>query len=267
VGNRRNREFNQAFVTHRAARQKRRRATATCNALRWAYICPVHRFNTPLLRRVYLAAGVFLTIYYGVFLGLRSDWNRERLYRQMMVGDQRQKLTAASQLIFVRGQKQLVRALKSESTAIRELASDSLWMMWFRDGGEDAYRRIQVAQADVKERKFKEALAIFDRLIEDYPRFAEGWNRRAILYWQMGQSEEAVADCKKALSLNPDHFGAWQGLGLGELQLGDVTGACRALRVALRLNPHDRATQRLLRQSEDLRRFLAPPPPTRGDWI
>ena len=54
------------------------------------------------------------------------------------------------------------------------------------------------------------------------------------------------------VELNPYHFAAWQGLAACHVRLGEVEEACRAMRQALQIKPHDAAAQRFLRNCEDL---------------
>ena len=104
------------------------------------------------------------------------------------------------------------------------------------------------------------ALRILDQLLRKYPAYAEGWNRRASVLWQMREYEKSQADCERTLKLNPNHYGAWQGLGVCQLQLGDVAAACRSLRAALKITPHDEPTLRSLRQCEELLRTFSRQP-------
>ena len=231
------------------------------------YTLFVHRFFTPLLRRLYGMLVIVLAVYFSVYEVRRSTWNRERLYRQIISGNRQQKAAAAADLVFLGGQPQLLRALKSENSTIRELAMGSLWMLWWQAGGDEAFRLTQEANEASEQRKYTKAAAILAQLVRKFPRFAEGWNRLAILHWQLGQFERSVADCKKVVTLNPDHFAAWQGMGLCQMHLGDIAAACRSLRVALRINPYDRGAQKFLRQCEDLQRLLLPQPPSHGELI
>jgi tetratricopeptide (TPR) repeat protein len=218
----------------------------------------VQRFFTPLLRRLYFFAGTFLIIYFTLWLGQYTPWNKERLFRKLVVGDRQQKSSAAFDLVWLGGEAQLLRALKSRSHSTREIATDSLWNLWFHAAGDDAFGMIQKANGAVERKEFDRALALLNRVIREYPRFAEGWNRRAVLHWQMERYEQSIADCKRVVALNPSHFGAWQGMGLCQLHLGDLEGACESLRAALKINPHDRGLQYLLRQCEELLRKFSP---------
>ena len=110
----------------------------------------------------------------------------------------------------------------------------------------------------MQRKAYSQALEMLTDLTKRRPDFAEAWNERATLYWQLGRFEESVRDAKKTLALNPNHFGAWQGLGMCELHLGDLDEACRCIRAALRITPHDEALRALLDRCQDLLQWLSP---------
>ena len=134
--------------------------------------------------------------------------------------------------------------------------------LWFNTAGDKAYKLLQEAYQAAEADENEKALEVLDRLTRQFPKFAEGWNRRAAVYWQMGQWAKSRADCERALALNPYHYGAWQGLGLARLQEGDVAEACRCLSAALRILPHDPATREALQRCEELRRSRPAPEPS-----
>ncbi|TMP95529.1 MAG: tetratricopeptide repeat protein [Verrucomicrobia bacterium] len=231
------------------------------------YSSGVHRFLTPLLRRLYVFFAAFVVLYAAFHFGQYTRWNKERLYRKLVSGDREQKLAAGFDLAWLGGQEQLLRALRSPSTVVRDIATDALWNLWFRAAGRQAFRLAKTANLAMERQSFSEALALLNEAIAKYPSFAEGWNRRAILYWQLGRYEQSIADCKKVVSLNPGHFGAWQGMGLCQLRLGDVPQACQSFRAALKINPRDRGLRRLLQQAEEVIRKLTPQRLETPDWV
>lgn len=210
---------------------------------------------TPLLRRVYALFGAFVLVYLGVVAFEYSSWNKERLYRKLLRGDSAAKASAGFDLAYLKGEKQLVRALKSHSPAVREVASNALWDLWSRAAGHKAFRQVRAAGQAMDRQALSEALQILNSVIERHPRFPEGWNRRATVFWQMGQFRESIRDARNAVALNPNHFGAWQGMGLCHVHLGNIEEACRCLRKALQITPHDASVRELLRRCEDVLRL------------
>lgn len=82
-----------------------------------------------------------------------------------------------------------------------------------------------------------EALLLLNKLVEDYPDYAEGWNQRATMLYVMGNFHASIADCEKVLELEPRHFGALSGRALIYLQLGDRPSALRDMSTALTIHP------------------------------
>ena len=50
---------------------------------------------------------------------MRSEWNRERLYRRLLSGNDKERIAAGEQLVAHGGRDQLQRALQSDSASIR----------------------------------------------------------------------------------------------------------------------------------------------------
>jgi tetratricopeptide (TPR) repeat protein len=125
--------------------------------------------------------------------------------------------------------------LHDEDRDIAQMAADTLWTLWFRG---DSSANGEELQRLVRHRDRDKALAALDALIQRAPEFAEAYNQRAIIYFRLKKFERSIADCEKALKLNPYHFGAQAGLGQCYMQMRKHRAALKAFRAALRLNPH-----------------------------
>ena len=218
----------------------------------------MRRIFTPLCVRLYLLLAVCVAVNFAWPHAMRSEWNRERLYRQMLAGTDKERIAAAEQLVRHGGREQLLKALRSDSLSIRTVAISALFDLWMSSEDEEAEHILRVADSSIERKNVKGALNHLTRLTRTHPFFAEGWNRRATLLWQLGEVEKALADCRKAVLLNPDHFAAWQGLGMCHLRLGDLPAAVKAFQNALKLVPHDRATLRNLQWCEEMIRREKP---------
>jgi tetratricopeptide (TPR) repeat protein len=119
------------------------------------------------------------------------------------------------------------------------MAAEALWSIWQRaDTAENVaelQRLVRLVQAD---KDPVEIQAGFDALIRKAPRYAEAFNQRAIFHFQYGDYAKSVADCDKALRLNPYHFGAANGMGQCFMKQKKLRAALRSFRRALRINPN-----------------------------
>ena len=137
---------------------------------------------------------------------------------------------------------------------VRVVARKALEFMWFNAAGEEAYHLTERAYKAAEKAEYKDALQLLNLLVEKFPTFAEGYNRRASVYWELGEYAKSIADSEQALKLNPNHYGAWQGIGVCRLKMGDVAEACRCLRAALKIVPYDSVTLQSLQRCEALLR-------------
>ncbi len=209
-----------------------------------------------LARVICILASAFALAYL-LSHGIRQTaWFKERLYHQLLTGDEEARLRAVSILADVGAEAQLLQGLKSRDEKISDISRRGLDHLWFSAAGRRAFARMEKAYALAEEKKFAESIEILDQLLEQYPNYAEALNRRASALWQVGEYEKSRRDCERALAINPNHYGAWQGLGVSQLQLGDFASARRALLSALEIAPNDRVTQRCLQKIDDFLREL-----------
>lgn len=196
----------------------------------------------------------------------RTGWYKERMLRMLLTGDAHQKLRAASTLAEVGAETQLLRAMREQDKTTHEMARRAVEHLWFFAAGKEAYEEMQAAYRAEEREDFRQALRLLDRLVTQHPEYAEAWNRRASVFWQMGEWEKSLADCERALRLNPNHYGALQGKGVCLIKKGNLTDACRALRASLKIAPHDPLTRKALSQCEELQR-ARPPEEKHGELL
>jgi len=178
------------------------------------------------------------------------------LYQKLFSNDAREQQRAAALLAHLKCEKELLLALQSDVDSARELGRRALEHVWFNQAGKEAYHLLEKAYDAMEKKEFQRALATLDLIIDRFPNFAEAWNRRAAVYWELAEYEKSLSDSQHALALNPNHYGAMQGIGVCRLQLGDVAEACRYLRAALKVLPHDESTRRSLEKCEELLRVF-----------
>jgi tetratricopeptide (TPR) repeat protein len=132
----------------------------------------------------------------------------------------------------------LRQALRDADADTREHAEKSMWRIWERSGNQQVDRLYQTGVEQMSGGDMQKAIATFTRIIELKPDFAEGWNKRATLYFLAGEYQKSLADCAQVIKRNPNHFGALAGYGQIYLRLEDYARALDYFRRALEVNPN-----------------------------
>ena len=81
------------------------------------------------------------------------------------------------------------------------------------------------------------ALDVLDQVVLVKPDFAEGWNKRATVYYLLDDYAASLTDIRRTLALEPRHFGALAGLGMILEHTGHEERAIEVFRRALEINP------------------------------
>jgi tetratricopeptide (TPR) repeat protein len=152
--------------------------------------------------------------------------------------------------------------LRDESAFVRRFAEQGLWLLWTRSGDPAIDQLMASASDEMQAGRYSRALSILTDVIKQKPEFAEGWNRRATVYYLDGQFEKSIADCHEVLKRNPGHFGALSGMGQIYFQLEDWGNALQWYRRALEVNPNMLGVEMNVKMLEE--RLRAPPAPGRS---
>jgi tetratricopeptide (TPR) repeat protein len=132
----------------------------------------------------------------------------------------------------------LARALHDHDRIVRALTERALWQIWSRSGDPEVDRLFETGVQQMSEGDGDAAAATFTQIIERRPGFAEGWNKRATVYYLIGQYQKSLADCDEVMKRNPYHFGALSGYGMIYLKLDDPQRALEYFDRALGVNPN-----------------------------
>ena len=132
----------------------------------------------------------------------------------------------------------LVEALKNDDSGTRYNAEYALWKIWSHSGDDAVDAMLKDGKNLLKNEAYQQAVERFTTIIEAAPSFAEGYNQRAIAYFMLEEWSKAIRDCKQTISLNPNHFGAFAGMGHVYVRLGKIDEAIEAYKQALAINPN-----------------------------
>ncbi len=131
----------------------------------------------------------------------------------------------------------LALCLHHADSGVAQLAEHCLWSLWMQSGSEDGNRTLACAIQAINGGKYVEAVQTLDSLLAREPGFPEAHFQRGLALSSADQPKEATREYRLALRLNPHHFGAAAALGHALLEQGDLRGALRFYRKALRIHP------------------------------
>jgi len=140
-----------------------------------------------------------------------------------------------------------LEALRGGDRARVAEAEAALWAMWCRSGRAEHDALLAEGVAALERRDFSGAIALFTRLIDAAPNWAEAWNKRATARYLARDFPGAIRDCEATLARKPHHFGALSGQGLCHVALGQHREAAALFRRTLAVHPHLDAARRNLR--------------------
>jgi len=140
----------------------------------------------------------------------------------------------------------LLEELKNPDATVREKATRKIWRFWFQQKGIYGLEIIDRSQKLLDAGEIIQAETALTALIKDQPDFAEAWNRRAFLYYSIGDYQKSLADCQMVVQINPIHFGALHGMGLCYAALGEYSEGIRAFKAALEIQPYSLVNQKLI---------------------
>ena len=135
-------------------------------------------------------------------------------------------------------EKELLQNLLSENAQLRQTATKALWNLWLSQAGEKAESRIRTGTKQMDRRQYELAQQEFENLVMDYPKFAEAHNKLATVLYMQRKYVQSIRECLITLKMNPNHFGAWNGLGLCHYELAHYQKAIESFNTALTLQPY-----------------------------
>jgi len=119
-----------------------------------------------------------------------------------------------------------------------------IWREWSYSGSKSIDLLMSWATTAMKSRNYAQAQDLLDQVVVLAPEYAEGWNRRATLYYTMSDLSRSIADIEKTLALEPRHFGALSGLAAIMQRFERDTEALQTWYKVLEIYPANEAAQK-----------------------
>ncbi len=114
---------------------------------------------------------------------------------------------------------------------------EEIWDAWLVSGSATVDTLMKRGLEYQQDEDLDGARDAFDKAIAIKPDYAEVWNRRAVLFFNDGRYDEAIADLESAIRLEPRHFGAWIGLAMIFESVDRPEAALKAYEKALAIHP------------------------------
>lgn len=118
------------------------------------------------------------------------------------------------------------------------IIESQIWEIWLQHPNPDVERLMLLGTERMNARAVADAMLIFTQLIENFPDYAEAWNKRATLNYMIGEQEASEEDIQQTLALEPRHFGALSGLGLVYLARNELSKAKKAFEDLIEVHPN-----------------------------
>ena len=100
--------------------------------------------------------------------------------------------------------------------------------------------------------KPNDAINIFTNLINLDPYWAEAWNKRATVFYLIGEYQKSQDDIDKVLELEKRHFGALAGQGLVNIKLRNYEKAIQSYEKVQQIYPSMQSPKIMIEQIEEL---------------
>ena len=143
--------------------------------------------------------------------------------------------------------------LKISSESSSFLIEQKIWKLWSTHPNDEKLTSLLAeGSAAVNNNQLTEAINIFTTVIELDPNWAEAWNKRATVFYLVGQFQKSQDDIDKVLNLEKRHFGALAGQGLVNIQLKNFEKAIKSYQKALEIYPSMRSPEIMIKEIEAL---------------
>ena len=115
--------------------------------------------------------------------------------------------------------------------------AEAIERLWLSPGSDTVTALIERAVQASNQQRNDLALQLLSAVVELAPDYAEGWNRRAYVFYSEGDYERALGDLRRVLALDANHYKALDGVGQIMRQLDRKPQALKAYEKLLSVHP------------------------------
>ena len=147
----------------------------------------------------------------------------------------------------------LFNELKKNISSSSPRIAEQIWTLWSTHPTDEKLTSIlDEGSRLVQDQKLVKAIDIFTDAIEMDPTWAEAWNKRATVYYMIGEFQKSQDDIDKVLELEGRHFGALAGQGMINIKLKNYDKAKLSYQKAQEIYPAMKSSKMMIEQIEEL---------------
>ena len=143
--------------------------------------------------------------------------------------------------------------LKKNIPSLSSGIAQQIWTLWSTHPTDQKLTSIlDEGSRLVQDRQLYRAIDVFTEAIELDPTWAEAWNKRATVFYMVGEFQKSQDDIDKVLELEKRHFGALAGQGMVNIQLKNYEKALLSYKKAQEIYPSMQSVEIMIKQIENL---------------
>ena len=143
--------------------------------------------------------------------------------------------------------------LKKNIPSLSSRIEQQIWTLWSHHPSDQKLTSLlDEGSRLVQDRQLKRAINVFSEAIELDPSWAEAWNKRATVFYMIGEFQKSQDDIDKVLELEERHFGALAGQGMVNIKLKNYDKAKRSYQKAQEIYPALESPKVMIEQIEEL---------------
>ena len=128
--------------------------------------------------------------------------------------------------------------LKKNIPSLSSRIAQQIWMLWSTHPTDQKLTSLlDEGSRLVQDQKLNRAIDVFTEAIELDPNWAEAWNKRATVFYMVGEFKKSQNDIDKVLELEERHFGALAGQGMVNIKLKNFDKAKRSYQKVQEIYP------------------------------
>ena len=148
---------------------------------------------------------------------------------------------------------QLFNELKVNKSKLASEVEQEIWKIWSTHPSDAKLTaRLEEGSQFLRNQQLSKAIEIFTEVINLDQNWAEAWNKRATVFYMMGEFKKSQDDIDKVLAIEARHFGALAGQGLVNIQLKNYEKAIFSYQQAKEIHPSMQSPEIMIRRIEEL---------------